>query len=152
MPEFHDRRTGEVAEHNPNHISHPKGPTPTGVTFHIYEHDAKGAVPSHPTLSPSYEAYGHDKLAEVTKGQKDTLARTGKRYTVHSVVNVDQHEAEDHAQKNSSVAMRGDSRLDPTHPKYEHSGVGRMMIESQHLDSAREVAKKPIRSGFTVNH
>jgi hypothetical protein len=158
MPEFNNRQTGEVNEHNPTHTSagqahsHADGPAPSGVTFHIYEHDAKGGLPKSPTLSPSFEVAGHEGLARVTQSQKETLEKTGKRYTVHSEANVSPESAESYAKNVAEKAIKNDPRLDnPSHPAYEHSGTGRMMIESGHRARAHTEAGKPIRGGFFVD-
>jgi hypothetical protein len=157
MPEFHDKRNGSVTEHNPTHTSagqahsHADGPAPSGVTFHIYEHNAQGGVGSHPTLSPSFEAHGHEGVARVTQAQRETLEKTGKRYTVDSVAHVSKEAAESHASKVAGEAIKKDPRLDSNHSSYEHSGTGRMMIESSHHSAAFTKAKEPIRSRFFVD-
>jgi hypothetical protein len=157
MPEFHDKRNGSVTEHNPTHTSagqshsHADGPAPSGVTFHIYEHDAQGGLTKNPTLSPSFEVAGHEGLAKVTQSQKETLEKTGKRYTVHSEANVSPESAESYAKNVAGKAIKNDSRLDPNHSSYEHSGTDRMMIESGHHSRALSEAKKPIRGGFFVD-
>ena len=156
MPEFNNRQTGEVNEHNPTHTSagqshsHADGTAPSGVTFHIYEHDAQGGLPKSPTLSPSFEVAGHEGLAKVTQSQKETLEETGKRYTVDSVANVSPESAESYAKNVAEKAIKNDPRLDSSHPSYEHSGTGRMMIESSHHDDALAKASQPIRGRFFV--
>jgi len=156
MPEFNNRQTGETTEQNPTHTSagqphsHADGPSPSGVTFHIYEHDAQGGLPKSPTLSPSFEVAGHEGLAKVTQAQKETLEKTGKRYTVQSEAHASPEEIRFHSNFYASKAIKNDPRLDPSHPSYVHSGTDRMMIESQHQHTAMGKASQPIRGGFFV--
>jgi hypothetical protein len=111
---------------------------PAGVNYSVIEHDPVTGRLGKTLFSPSYETGSHEKTAELMGSQIDLLKKRGGVHSIHGSVNYDMNDVTRARQTEAQSRISADNRLNPDHPDYVHSGVGRLLIESQHHDAAEK--------------
>jgi hypothetical protein len=138
VPNRAEHPNRKIGDHTTPLVSLRPDMRPGGVTYSVYEHDpATGQMKDKPVLGDmSYETGSAEKTQELMSSQVNLLKNKGKRYSITGSVNYHPDDVKRHASAIAETNMKYDTRLNPDHPDYVHSGTGRTLIQTQHQQNA----------------